>query len=189
MTIPPDQPPVVPPTPTTPRDADQRAFVALFSRDSDHIRAYLLFLLRNRSMADDAFQEVAITLWERFADYDPSRPFLAWARGVARFKALRVIEQQQRALPTLSAAALDAVDFAFERADTDNSSLEALDRCLERLPAPARQLLQLRYGEDLSLDVVAKRSRSSLTAVTKSLSRLRGQLEICIRGLLGQRQS
>lgn len=168
-------------TPPSPPDDRQRRFVALLSRDSAALRAYLLFVLRDRVLTDDAMQEVAIVLWERFDDYDQARPFLPWARGVARFTALRLGERRRRDLPLLSPEALDACEAAFIQHAPANEETEALDRCLEHLPDPARRLLHLRYQQDLPLDVVAERTRSSVTAVTKALSRLRTQLGDCIR--------
>lgn len=167
-------------------EARQRCFLALFSRDSERLRTWIFFLLRDRHLAEDAFQETSLTLWERFDDYDPARPFLAWARGVARFKCMRLLEQRRSALPLLSAEALAAVADALDRAEAGegDARAEALDRCLERVPAPGRRLLRLRYGEDLDLATVATRAASSLTAVTKALSRLRAQLEDCLRRVL-----
>lgn len=183
-----DPTPLPPPVPSRCPDRQLR-FSALLARDSDALRAYLLFLLRDRSLADDALQEAAITLWERFDDYDTARPFLPWARGVARLKALRLADRQRRGMIMLSPQALDALDAALDRAAPADEEAEALDRCLERLPAPSRRLLSLRYTEDLALEVVAARLRSSLTAVTKALSRLRAQLGDCIRERLARSQA
>ena len=82
-----------------------------------------------------------------------------------------------------------AVEAALDRTESEaDAQTVALEQCLGHLPEPARRLLRLRYSEDLSLDVLAQRLASSLTAVTKALSRLRGQLETCIRDQLKRQE-
>ena len=52
------------------------------------IRAFIGSMLRDRTLCDDTFQEVALTLWEQADRYEASRPFGPWARGIAANKVL-----------------------------------------------------------------------------------------------------
>jgi RNA polymerase sigma-70 factor (ECF subfamily) len=172
--------------PVTPdQDHRHRAFLRHYAGCSERLRAYVLALVYDRDAAEDAVQELALTLWERFDDYDPGRPFLHWARGVARFKIMKAWQSQQRRLPQLSTAALDGLEAAWQTADAEPMvALEVLNHCLDQVPERGRDLLRLRYHEGLAMESIAARLRSSVTAVTKSLSRLRGRLADCVSNRL-----
>jgi len=49
-----------------------------------------------------------------------------------------------------------------------------------KLPAAHRQLVTLRYYEDLEIDGVAERIRSTVGAVYRALSRIRMSLMTCV---------
>jgi RNA polymerase sigma-70 factor (ECF subfamily) len=162
--------------------AEHERFLTLFLAHEEDLRDFIFVLVRDRHRADDVFQEVALVLWRRFGDYDPARPFGPWARGIARNKFLKDMDdrttQKQRQLPL---ELVDAVEAAFVRSDAlPSMELEALAQCLERVPAHARTMLDLRYREGLPIDLVAQRVKRSLAAVTKMLSRMRVQLADCI---------
>jgi RNA polymerase sigma-70 factor (ECF subfamily) len=55
-----------------------------------------------------------------------------------------------------------------------------LRTCVTKLPAAHRQLVTLRYYEDLEIDGVAERIRSTAGAVYRALSRIRMSLMTCV---------
>jgi RNA polymerase sigma-70 factor (ECF subfamily) len=55
-----------------------------------------------------------------------------------------------------------------------------LQACLHKLPTEHRQLVLLRYYEDLEVDEVAKRISSTAGAVYRALSRVRFALLECV---------
>ena len=159
-------------------DPNER-FLALFLRAQDDLRAFLGSVVRDRAAAEDLFQETALVLWQKFAEYDPGRPFGAWARGIALNK---VLQERARRVPlAFSPAAVRAVAKAFDRAP-EEPDLAPLRDCVGRLPEKTRRLLALRYGEALSLAEIAKRAGGTLDAVHKALSRAREAVERCLRG-------
>lgn len=168
-------------------DACHRDFVARFAADAERIKAYVFALMRDWDASQEVFQQVSISLWERFADYDPAHPFLAWALGIARHKALHEWRRQRRQLPVLSPEAMAVLEpvWVEESAGID-SETAALNQCLERVDGSARRLLDLRYRDDLPLADIAGRTGQSLSAVTKTLARLRDRLADCVRGRLGR---
>ena len=159
-------------------DAHAR-FLALFLRHQADLRAFLGSVLRDRAAAEDLFQETALVLWQKFAEYDPARPFGAWARGIATNKVLQ--ERAKRIPLAFSPAAVRAVAEAFDRAP-EEADLAPLRDCVSRLPEKSRRLLALRYGEALSLAEIARRAGGTLDAVHKALSRAREAVERCLRG-------
>lgn len=66
----------------------QIEFVRLWTAASPRIHAYLVTLVLNWADAEDLLQDVGVTVWMKFAEYDSSRDFVAWACGIARNKVL-----------------------------------------------------------------------------------------------------
>src|SRR5689334_3996659 len=120
-------------------------FLRLFLKNQPGIFAFILTLVRDRAVAEDILQDVALILWERFDGFDRSRSFGNWARGVASKKVLQHWQSDKR-LKRLSEQTVAAVAASYDR---DESSIgpehEALHLCLENLPDKSRRLLALRY--------------------------------------------
>ncbi len=159
----------------------QDEFLSLFLRHQDDVRAFLGSVVRDRHARDDLFQEVALILWREFARYDRSRSFGAWARGIAANKVMQSWERQSHRPALLPPAAVEAMLEAYDRTERAAApELDALEHCLDRLPAEPRELLTLRYRHGLRLADIAARLRSTADAVHKALSRLRARLQRCV---------
>lgn len=72
---------------------DARQFVQLWTRAQPEVRRYVLMLVPRAADAEDVVQETATGLWEKFEQYDPAQPFVAWA---IRFAHLEVPKWRQR---------------------------------------------------------------------------------------------
>jgi RNA polymerase sigma-70 factor (ECF subfamily) len=154
-------------------------FLTRFLATQGDLRAFLASVVRDRAAVEDLFQETSLVLWQKYADYDPARPFGAWARGIA---ANKVLQDRARRVPlAFSPDAVRGILEAFERAEPAHEDPEALRDCVRRLPERSRTLLALRYESALKLGEIAKRVGSTLDAVHKALSRIREALEACLR--------
>lgn len=162
-------------------DAKQGFLTALLRHEQD-VKAFIGSIVRDPHVRDDVFQEVALTLWERFDEYDPQRSFGAWARGIAAKKVLQRRHQDQRFPTAFSPQTVQAVLEAFDRTEhTTSARAEAFQKCVESLPPPSRELLRLRYGEGLKVAQLAERINRTVTAVFQALCRVRAKLADCIR--------
>jgi RNA polymerase sigma-70 factor (ECF subfamily) len=56
----------------------------------------------------------------------------------------------------------------------------ALQECLERLPGRARELVRLRYFDELSAEEIARRTGANGASLRVMLQRVREQLRECI---------
>ena len=156
-------------------------FLALFLRHQGDLKAFLAGVCRDRSAAEDLLQEAALVLWQHFDVYDRTRPFGAWARGVAFKKVLQAREKARRLPLAFSPEAIQSVIDAYDRAEEAAPATDGLRDCLAKLSQPARDLLALRYEQSLKLHEIAKRTGRSLDAVHKGLSRIRETLEHCLQ--------
>ena len=156
-------------------------FLKLFLRHQDDLRAFLGSVVRDRAAAEDLFQEISLVLWQSFGNYDPARPFGAWARGIAVKKVLQGREKTRRLPLAFSPAAIQAVLDAYDRTESLAPDPGDLRDCISKLPPRSQSLLAMRYEKSLKLHEIAKEVGSTLDAVHKLLSRIRENLQECLQ--------
>jgi RNA polymerase sigma-70 factor (ECF subfamily) len=166
-----------------PQDPHER-FMQLFLEHQSSVLRFLLTLIPHRADAHDLLQQTAIALWRNFSDYDPQKPFGAWAYGYARVEARRFLRQNQRRA-LLSEKALEALiadaEIHQETAPTEeNERLRLLAGCLERLPNTQKGVVAGYYFENQGVEALADRSHCSSEAIYKILQRSRKALLQCI---------
>lgn len=159
----------------------QDRFLRYFLKQQDDIRAVIGSFVRDRMMAEDVFQDTALTLWQKFDEFDETRSFGAWARGIAVRKVLQRFGRNRRAPLAFAPETIEAMASVFDQVpDTSTEDEETLKSCLSQLPEKSRALVRMRYDESLSLSDIAERISSSLDAVNKALSRIRVALRACM---------
>jgi RNA polymerase sigma-70 factor (ECF subfamily) len=141
---------------------------------------------------DDISQDVLVAAFRSAADYDPGRGGLkAWLRGVARNGIRRAWQEAARNRRRAGQAA----DFAARRAAAERDLardldadpvLEALERCLAKLPGRGAQIVRAHYGEGLPAAEIARRLGLTPGAVYVDLHRLRQSLRRCVEESLGR---
>lgn len=170
--------------------ADQEKFLEAFLNSETHLRAFLGAVVRDRQDRQDVFQDVALTLWRKFDQYDPQRPFGAWARGIAAKKVLQHRAKSGKNPTAFSPQAIGAIVEAMERIESRRpawpTALDALEKCVELLPDNSRNLLEMRYGNEWPVARVAEQIAGTPAAVCMALSRVRAALRECVEERLGR---
>jgi RNA polymerase sigma-70 factor (ECF subfamily) len=156
----------------------------LVSRYQNRLYRFLLRLVRDRSEAEDLFQQTWIHVAEKIRSFDPNRNFDAWLFTVARNLAidhLRRIrpssldqpvsddESQGTALDRLVAKEPAALDRVLE-----NERASRLGMALDELPLVYREVMTLRFEEEMKIEEIAQVLSVPLSTVK---SRLRRSLE------------
>ena len=151
------------------------------------IEAYLNGLVRDRAVAEDLLQQVALTCTEKFADYDSARSFTGWAMGIARHKALQYFAKAGSDRHCFSSELLAQLADTTERlAPEAQARRDALALCIDKLPAKSLALVKRRYVQDLKPGKIAESLGLSANAVRLSLHRIRASLRACIEHRLKQ---
>lgn len=151
------------------------------------VQAYLSSLIRDRALAEDVLQQVALTATEKFDEYDPSRSFTGWAMGIARNKTLQYFARSHSDRHHFSSDLLTKLADTHERLSPElNDQKDALALCLERLPDKSLALLKRRYVQDHKPGKIAPTLGLSPNAVRLALSRIRAALRKCIQERLQQ---
>lgn len=138
-------------------DAD--GLTGLMSRHQDRLFRYLRRLVGEETMAEDVFQQTWVQVTERISRYDRTRLFGPWLFAVARnlaydhLRARRSESLEEHSEPDAVVGADPGPD-AFARALSRERG-ERLAVALDRLGTADREVLALRFGEDLALPELA----------------------------------
>ena len=158
-----------------------RSFLRQFLPNEGLLRAYLRAATRDPNEAEDLLQEVSAVLWDKFDSYDETRPFRAWALGVARLQVLKWRQKAARSREVLSDEALDLLEnAALAAAEAAEERRAHLRDCVALLPAHLKDVVRLRYLEELPVSELAARIRKSAAAVEMILVRTRRALRECV---------
>ena len=168
---------------------DQDAFAALLSRYQNRLYRYLLRLVREPATADDLFQQTWMRILERIRRYDPSRSFDAWLFAVARNVAFDHLRRRQpgsledlfedgrpvsAGLSSAEPGALELVLHA-ERA-------QLVRQALASQPPLFREILSLRFEEEMKLEEISQVLGIPLGSVKSRLSRALEHIRcVCLR--------
>ena len=160
-------------------------FLPLFLACQNDLRAFIGAMVRDPALREDLFQEVSMVLWRKFDSYDLTRPFGAWARGIAAKKILESQRVQSRQPQAIPPEVIEAVATAFseaEQADTHTwqERESALSTCLDQLPARSSALVTERYHKSRAIEDLAEEFGLSVDGIYQTLSRLRRQLRDCV---------
>jgi RNA polymerase sigma-70 factor, ECF subfamily len=140
---------------------------------------YLLFLTSDREMADDLFQETWMRVLTRGSQYNGAARFDTWLFTIARNMLIDL--RRKRTMASLEElCSSDGEEYTFEIPSTEPNPFERyrsqeesrkVAAALLMLDPLHREVLVLRFHEDLSLEEIAKVTRSPLSTVKSRLYR------------------
>jgi RNA polymerase sigma-70 factor, ECF subfamily len=163
-----------------PGDAQQR-FLRHFLASEREVFRTVAAIVPNLEDARDVVQQVALALWERFADYDPARPFAPWACAFAVNLARQWLTRHQRWQAVLNAGLADELLRRREELLPEmDCRFRHLEKCMDKLPDEQRGLIEGYYQRRVSVDTLARETGRSQEAIYKMLQRLRAALRACI---------
>jgi RNA polymerase sigma-70 factor, ECF subfamily len=160
------------------RRRDPEVLDALIEQYQYRLFRYLVYITGNRERAEDFFQETWIRVLEHGHQYDGKSKFEAWLFAIARH--LVIDWQRQKKAQSLDTLTNPDEGAPMEFADDDPSPLhlvmtqeseETVQASLEKLPAIYREVLLLRFQEELGLVEIASVLSAPLSTVKSRLYR------------------
>ena len=162
---------------------DRAGLETLYARVAPILLAVLLRMLKRRDAAEDALQDVFVSVWQRARQFDPirGRP-LAWLVSMARYRA---IDLQRAARPAVALTELSALAAQLQSEEPlDGGEMlgtgALLLRCLEQIAAPQRRCLMLAYQEGLTHSEIARAVNEPLGTVKSWVRRSLLALRRCL---------
>jgi RNA polymerase sigma-70 factor len=165
----------------------EAVFEILVRENADMLVTYLRAAVWNAAAVDDLFQETMLVAWRRLAQFDPTRPFGPWLRGIAARLVLAHARKAKRDVMLCDERVMEYLDRQVQRisqqsGDTWDDKLAALRDCIAALPAVHREAVTLRYLEGHDAQGMASLLAVTREAIKKRLQRARTQLVSCLQG-------
>jgi RNA polymerase sigma-70 factor (ECF subfamily) len=157
---------------------DPDAFRPLVERYQDRIFGLAMRLTGNAEDAREIAQDVFLRAFRALDSFDLTRPFSTWIRTIAANLARDRLRRQARGEPK-AVAGFPGLPHEAPGPVADAARLEDADRvhrAVEELPAEARDLIAMRYFEELSLGEIAERTGLRRSTLKVRLFRLRREL-------------
>lgn len=171
------------------RNGDEEALVELFHRNSQPITS---LVIRNHGTADDAediLQEAVVVLWERVraGSFEYQAKLSTFLYATAKNIWFRRLARQRRELPS-SDKALDAAAGDPDPLEEleENERILAVQKAMEKIGNPCRDLLLLYYWEEESMEEIARKLGFANADTVKSKKyQCKKTLEHFVKNMLG----
>lgn len=159
---------------------NNRAFDELLSRTQSNLFTYIMFVVRDHDIADDLFQETFVKVITKLQNgqYATTGKFQFWVTRIAhnvimdwyrQHQAHRIVEPNvENNLQNLRGASV--LDTYRESELINEQVLTDVKRLMEALPAPQREVVYMRYFQQLSFKEIAELTGVSINT---SLGRMR----------------
>jgi len=170
----------------TPRQPDdsRTQLTLLWTAAQPMVMAFIGSMVPNHADAEDVLQRTAYDIATHFEQYDPDRPFIAWAIGIAKYKVLDYRRDAGREKVVFNDAALEHIADAYaDRPEELSEQAHALRQCMAKLTDKGQSLIEMRYTQGLMPAEIAVRIGTSTNTVSNALSRIRESLRNCIKRL------
>ncbi len=159
---------------------DRKAFRSLYDQTSAKLFAVLLRILKNRTEAEDALQEVYVKIWNNAGSYQTTQYSpMSWLIAIARNQAIDRIRANKSgsfdidSFPELQDSAPDP-----ERSAIATSEMRRIDGCLEQLDCAAA--IRGAYLDGFSYQELSERFSVPLNTMRTWLRRGLIRLKECL---------
>lgn len=136
---------------------DKLAMKALFARHEVRVFRFALRLVRREDVAEDIVADTFLDAWRQAPGFERRSSVSTWLLAIARFKALS--ELRRRGEAALDEEAAEAIE---DEADTPEVVAQKKDKgaalraCIDRLSPEHREVIDLVYYHDRSVEEVSR---------------------------------
>ena len=161
-------------------DGNNRAFDELLSRNQDKIFTYIMYVVKDEDLANDLFQETFLKVITKLQNgqYSDTGKFSWWLTRIAHNvvidhfraqKSSKIVEAPKD--NDLSNLRSDAVQNLSRESELNNQQvMEDIKRLVEALPESQRDVVNMRFFQELSFKEIAEQTNVSINT---SLGRMR----------------
>lgn len=145
---------------------DNRAFDLLLSRNQGKLYSYIMFVVRDRTIADDIFQDTFVKVISKLrqGNYHDNGKFSAWITRIAhnliidmyRDHKLEKIVEPTAGNDLSLLMGNDLVDGNIESHFIAEQNLREAKQLMEALPATQREIVYMRFYQQLSFKEIAE---------------------------------
>ena len=136
---------------------DRNAMLVLFTGHQLRVFRFVLRMVGDKTLAEDLTSEVFLDVWRQAGQFEGRSTVSTWMLAMARYKALAA--RRRRSEDQLDDDVVETIEddgdgpeVAAQKKDRN----EILRRCLEKLSAQHRQVVDLVYYHEKSVDEAAR---------------------------------
>lgn len=156
-------------------------FFQLFMSCQKNLYAFILASVRNYNDADDILQDTATVMWRKFNEFDKNTNFTAWGISISKNLIKKYYSERKRSRIQFNDKLFQKISKTMEKSvgQVDRRQ-EALKRCSKKLNDSGHTLIDMRYGNGMTIKAISKRLNRSVESLYKAISRLQDALQKCI---------
>jgi RNA polymerase sigma-70 factor, ECF subfamily len=161
---------------------DQSAMRAFYERHHVRVYRFMLRIVKNEATAEDLLSDVFYDIWRQADRFEGRSSVVTWALSIARFKALSCVRRRKETSlePDVETELMDPADTP-EIVAQKTDKAEALRAGLARLSEDHRQIVELVYYHELSVQEVADMLQIPENTAKTRLFYARKRLSDCSR--------
>jgi RNA polymerase sigma-70 factor, ECF subfamily len=162
---------------------DRDAMLVLFTAHNARVFRFILRMVGDRSVAEDLTSEVFLDVWRQAGQFEGRSTVSTWMLAMARYKALaarrrRTEDQLDDEVVEAIADECDDPEIAAQKKDRG----EILRRCLDQLSAQHREIVDLVYYHEKSVEEAARILSIPPNTVKTRLFHARKRLSVLAAG-------
>ena len=163
-----------------------------FYAQQNKLRGYVFSATRNYHATEEILQSTAIVVAQKSGKFDFNKEPVPWFIGIAKNYILKYYRSQgQASSRNVSLELLEECLPDYTSFDTNSVSArrEALTICIKKLPTRQKQVIQLRYLEDMGCQGIAEELNRPVQGIYSLLKRLKLELRKCVETRIKQENS
>ena len=138
-------------------DGHKRAMQVLYARHNVRVYRFILRLTGNQSLAEDLVSEVFLDVWRQAEGFESKSQVSTWLLAIARYKALSALRRRtEEHLDDHMAATIEDTSDDPETVVGTKDRNMIVQKCLTKLSPAHREVIDLVYYHEKSVDEVAK---------------------------------
>ncbi len=157
-------------------------FITQMNATHGRLLGFLRVMLGNSADAEDVLQRASMSMWRKFAEFDPALDFFSWASSFAFYEAKNFQRTAARSRLHFDDELMQRL--ADERApdlEQQEARLSAMDHCIEELDNPGRELVREFYLNNAAIGELAQQQGRATQTLYNKLNTLRRLLADCMK--------
>ncbi|WP_146529460.1 RNA polymerase sigma factor [Novipirellula artificiosorum] len=145
------------------------------------LTAYAYAVTHNYHLAEDVFQDVCVKAVSQCDHFDSLEHLSNWFRTSSRNHAITLIRSKEGRYVGLSPEMLATMEGEWAKTNTAGDyRSEALNGCLEHLPAKSQKIMAMRYQENRSGEEIAEFMGTKVDSAYQAITRIHRALRDCV---------
>lgn len=154
--------------------------VRVLMRQRAELIGYAWLVVGDPDLAEDVFQEVSVAVIRKAQEIHDADHLRGWLYQAIRLQGLKARRNQARRHQLLSSDVLEVLAEPQVDRETESARQIALRECVNRLQGVTRNIIEMRYGQNLKPAAIAKTTGKNIQTIYKTITRAHSALRDCV---------